>query len=129
MLKSLCIAAAMSMLAGGSAWAGAGADFCNAMRKAYQDCSIEAMQPGVGGQPAGDCPNAKNVLRMQAPQMSANTISEIRTQIQLSYQQWIPLANGIAHSGAMSEQASTDLERDLNARLNAECNKLLMLDY
>jgi hypothetical protein len=129
MLKSLVAAVAMLVLAGRSAWAGAGEDFCKAMRQGYQDCGIEAAQPDANGNPAGDCPNAKNRLKMQAPQISANTISELRTQIQLSYDQWLPLANGIAHSGGMSEPALADLKRDRNARLNAECNKLLMLDY
>jgi hypothetical protein len=129
MLRLFLTAAAVSMLAGGIAWAGAGEDFCKAMRQGYQDCGIEAAQPGADGQQAGDCPNAKNLLRSQVPILSANTISELRTQIQLSYDQWVPLANGIAHSGGMSESALADLTRDLNARLNAECNKLLILEY
>jgi hypothetical protein len=128
MLRPL-VAASLGLAVGSVAWAGPGNDFCDALRQSYKDCSIEAMQPDANGQPVADCPNAKNAMKARVPQVSANAISELRNQIPLAYEQWLPLANAIAQSGGMDEHALADLKRQQNDKINAECYKLQMLDY
>ena len=68
-------------------------------------------------------------MRDAVPRISANASGELRTQIPLSYEQWLPLANEIAHSGGMDQSALADLKRQQNDKINAECYKLQMLDY
>jgi hypothetical protein len=128
MLRSLATMT-FALIGSAAAWAGPGTDFCDAMRQNYKECSAEAMQPDANGRPTADCPNAKNAMRALVPNISANAISELRTQIPLSYGQWLPLANTIAHSGGLDAHALADLQLQLNDRLNAECYKLQMLDY
>ncbi len=67
-------------------------------------------------------------MSTEVPALSDDASPEVQTQMQVSYQVWLSLANAIAHSGGMSAAAVADLKRQHRAQINTECAKFQALE-